>query len=467
LVHVALLLTLAVVVAGGTGFLLWMAVGRPSLHGAVPGWTVGNSFDAMKIVLAVVGGIGGVVALTVAYRRQHLGEAADRREEAKERREDTKVYNDRFAKAAELLGSEKAAVRLAAVYALSALADDWNDGRQTCIDVLCAYLRMPYTPPDEPAPAEPPVAAGGPTLRGKLRARMRRPTPPAPEPAATGDDDRERREQRQVRHTVIRLIPDHLRQPEHPHTWTGHNLDFSGAVLDGADFSGTVFSGGTVSFACARFSGGTVSFACARFSGGTVSFAGARFSEVTVSFAGAQFCGDVVFDDAHFSTGAVLFLGAAQLLDGRLSFSHAQVCGGRILLNGADLAGGRVSFAGAQLSRGTVSFANVKFSRGWLQFRGATFEGAQMCFDGAEFSGATVSFAGANFTGGTVDLSSPGTWAAPPLFPPPQGAELPPGLLLPPGWHAPRDSPRPAVLPWRSLDRRPSSCCCHPAGGRR
>jgi hypothetical protein len=71
--------------------------------GSATAWTVTNTFDAMKIVLAVVGGIGGVVALTVAYRRQHLGETA-------EQREDTKLFTDRFTKAAELLGSDKAAV---------------------------------------------------------------------------------------------------------------------------------------------------------------------------------------------------------------------------------------------------------------------------------------------------------------------------------------------------------------------
>lgn len=33
-----------------------------------------------------------------------------------------------------------------AVYALARLADDWEEQRQVCIDVLCAYLRMPYQP---------------------------------------------------------------------------------------------------------------------------------------------------------------------------------------------------------------------------------------------------------------------------------------------------------------------------------
>ena len=47
----------------------------------------------------------------------------------------------------EQLGDYKpAAVRSAGVYAMAGLADDWEANRQTCVDVLCAYLRMPYEP---------------------------------------------------------------------------------------------------------------------------------------------------------------------------------------------------------------------------------------------------------------------------------------------------------------------------------
>jgi hypothetical protein len=47
-------------------------------------------------------------------------------------------------------------VRLAGVYAMGELADDWQAGQQACIDVLCAYLRMPYTPPAESSDEQPP-----------------------------------------------------------------------------------------------------------------------------------------------------------------------------------------------------------------------------------------------------------------------------------------------------------------------
>jgi len=66
----------------------------------------------------------------------------------------TRTLNERFATAAAMLGSDKPpAVRLAGVYALAGLADDWPENLQTCIDGLCAYLRLPYEPdPDEEAP---------------------------------------------------------------------------------------------------------------------------------------------------------------------------------------------------------------------------------------------------------------------------------------------------------------------------
>src|SRR5215472_15908822 len=48
----------------------------------------------------------------------------------------TRTLNERFATAADKLGGDKPpAVRLAGVYALAGLADDWEENRQTCVDV--------------------------------------------------------------------------------------------------------------------------------------------------------------------------------------------------------------------------------------------------------------------------------------------------------------------------------------------
>ena len=140
----------------------------------------------------------------------------------------TRILNERFDTVAEKLGSDKPpAVRLAGVYAMAGLADDWPEHRQMCVEVLCGYLRMPYEPePGDDATVEKRLAFGA---------------------------------SREVRHTVIRVIAAHL-DGTAPVSWCGLNFDFVGAVFDGGDFNGARFSGGTVNFAGAEFSGGTVDF---------------------------------------------------------------------------------------------------------------------------------------------------------------------------------------------------------------
>lgn len=253
--HVALLLGAAVVVTGVVGLLLWGVLGGPP---GASGWSVRDRLDAVKVVLAVVGGVGAVVALAVAYRRQRLNEV-------EAYREDAKVLLDRFGKAAELLGAPDAAVRTAGVYALAALANDAPEGRQGCIDVLCAYLRQPYAPAMHDDRGDPATVSRDPG------------------------------QERQVRLAVVRLIRDNLHLPDHdPRTWRGHDFDFTGAVFDGGDFAGATFTGaGIVTFAEATIIG-QLSFAGATFAGGTVSFDGARFVEGSISLNGARFSGGVV-----------------------------------------------------------------------------------------------------------------------------------------------------------------------------
>ena len=110
----------------------------------------------------------------------------------------TRTLNERFATAAEQLGSDKPAVRLAGVYAMAGLADDWEENRQTCVDVLCAYLRMPY----EPDPGQ-----------------------DAPEPQRLAFQA-----VREVRHTVIRVITAHLKD-RHCGVLAGLELRLHGRCL--------------------------------------------------------------------------------------------------------------------------------------------------------------------------------------------------------------------------------------------
>ncbi|WOC60441.1 hypothetical protein RI444_18320 [Paenarthrobacter sp. AT5] len=63
-----------------------------------------------------------------------------------------KDLRERYAAAAAQLGSESATVRMAGVYVMATLADEWHrqdhdDQRQACIDLLCSYYRA--EPKDE------------------------------------------------------------------------------------------------------------------------------------------------------------------------------------------------------------------------------------------------------------------------------------------------------------------------------
>lgn len=156
---------------------------------------------------------------------------------------------------------------------MARLADDWVEQRQVCIDVLCAYLRMPY---------ETDIAS-----------------------------EKHREGEREVRHTIIRIIRDHLRDPSSPTTWCGRDLGFTNATFDGGDFIDAKFTGGLVSFYGAKFTGGTVSFQGAEFAGSRVSFIDAEFTGGEVSFIDAEFTGGrVFFGSAKFSGGLQYHMGS-------------------------------------------------------------------------------------------------------------------------------------------------------------
>ncbi|TXS52751.1 pentapeptide repeat-containing protein [Streptomyces sp. t39] len=413
-VVLALAFTAALLVAGFVFNTGWDLLGAKKLktQSEIDSKTL---FDLVKLSFGVVAGAGALVALVVAYRRQRVDEDGALRDA-------TRLHTERFTAAVSQLGDESAAVRLGGVHALAGLADDapTRELRQTCVDVLCAYLRLPYTPQADLLPNDTEAQHAYLSLR-------------------------------EVRHTVIRLIRDHLRLPtDHQHSWGELHLDFTGVVFDGGDFSGAKFSGGTVSFSGAVFSGGTVSFSGAVFSGARVDFGGAKFSGARVDFGGAKFSGGWVdFDVAKFSgrwvdfggakfSGARVDFSSAKFSGARVDFAAAVFSGGTVRFSGVVSSGGRVSFVGAKFSGarvdfitaafsgGAVDFGRAVFSGGAVDFGRAVFSGGAVDFGGATFSNNTVNFSGATFSGGTVDLSRV-SGAAPHGLP----SSPPAGLLLP------------------------------------
>ncbi|EFL10843.1 MULTISPECIES: pentapeptide repeat-containing protein [Actinomycetes] len=126
----------------GTGIVLLAAVAAALLLWLLGGGTPADSsrLDALRTASSIVVGTGGAAALLLAARRQRSAELdlEQKDHDATERR-----ITDMYGKAADQLGSDKAPVRLAGLYALERLAQSHADQRQTIVNVLCAYLRMP------------------------------------------------------------------------------------------------------------------------------------------------------------------------------------------------------------------------------------------------------------------------------------------------------------------------------------
>ncbi|MFI9772916.1 pentapeptide repeat-containing protein [Streptomyces sp. NPDC052415] len=348
--------TAAVLVSGGIFYGLMKLLGFKEIDATIK-IDARTLFDLVKLSFGVVAGAGALVALVVAYRRQRVDEAGAHREA-------TRLHTERFSQAVDKLGSDSPAVRLGGVHALAGLADDapTKDLRQTCIDVLCAYLQLPFTP--DPGVSDPAHQEG----HHRYLAL------------------------RKVRHTILRLICDHYRRPiGTQRSWQGCDLDFTGVTIDcSMDFGNAVFSEGTVNFSQAVFSGGALHFNRAVFCGGSVYFGDAEFSGSTVYFSGAGFRGGTIhFSDAVFSGGALYFSGAG--------FS-----GGTVHFSDAAFSGTTVHFSDAVFSGTTVHFRDAVFSSGAVYFRGAVFSGGTVHFRDAVFSGGTVNFRGAMFCGSTV-----------------------------------------------------------------
>lgn len=379
------------------------------------GWRDARGADVLelvKIALTVAAGLGGAVALTVAYRRQALAEVTSQRDEAR-------AHRDRYGAAAAQLGDDDAAVRLAGVYAMSNLADDWEEQRQQCVDVLCAYLRLPWNPQHEPSrPAISETVEKIPSRRDQTRTTTTYGYPNQP-----GEIE--------VRRTILRVIADHLRGDSAiPGPWSNLAFDFTAATLPDINFSQTLLPP-RLSLAHATFSGearfdgatfpGNASFSGATFSGNAW-FSGATFSEATW-FDGATFSANAWFSGATFS-GAAWFTGST--FSGNASFTGSTFSG-NAWLDGATFSKSagfdratfsegawfnQATFSGAaRFARATFSkdagFVRATFSEG-ARFARATFSGNAQ-FDGATFSKGAgfvratflkgARFAGATFSG--------------------------------------------------------------------
>lgn len=333
--------------------------------------------DAIRTGLTVVAGTGGAMALLLAARRQWLSERAQlhqervdaharaQQERAQALDEETAAggqrhqdrlaritefdaterrVTDLFAKAVDHLGNDKAAVRLGGLYGLERLALGNDEHRQTIVDVICAYLRMP-----DPQ---------------------------------TSDDER------YVRLTAQRVLFGRLA--------AGSRVDLAGAVLIDLDVTSCVLA--EVDFTRTVFTGRT-RFDDAVFEG-TASFIEATF-ESEAALARTHWRTDANFDGVTFRAGAdfdgatferrVSFADGAHFL-GRTGFRSARFHDSSLFDHAAFAE--KVSFRDAvfegnvsfdHVTFGEASFTNVSFAD-MAYFRRTSFQGLAS-FENVHFDG--------------------------------------------------------------------------------
>lgn len=415
-----LLAVLSTVVAGLaiaalTWWLLWWQFGA---RDETP-----NQLDLTRIALAVAVVVGGAAALAVIYRRQHDRERGR--------------YSELFGAAAQQLGDADVAVRIAGVYALAGVADEFGlrGRRQQCIDVLCGYLRLPYEPEDGAnhlVTRSESVEQWGTKVERVFRVRQ---------------NDRE------VRRTIVRVISAHLR--EHADvSWKSYNFDFTEAVFDNADFAGVEFGGRFTTFARARFLGdGATSFERARYTGRHLTFRDALFAGPVTAFGRAEFRGeDTTFDgitvqsaqssfaDVRFGGGRTTFIGArfvgartifdaAEFRADLTSFEHAVLDGERISFDRAIFLSPMIDFGAAHFYSGSTTFDDARlgapvrmrsrgtreidFARaelhGVVSFERTIFDGRHTTFAEADYFG-DISFTNTRFNANEVHFDKPKAW---------------------------------------------------------
>jgi hypothetical protein len=269
----------------------------------VTGWLLtgagASKVDALKTGGLAGGAIMALYGLWINDRRRTTEEARHELDRARAEQDRLRVSDERFAKSVELLGHQADQVRVGAMHALAGLARARPEYTQTVLDVLCAYLRRPFTHPRyEQRPADPD------------RARI--------EPSRTWPSDRiEAADQEiQVRRTALRVIRQLLPAASED-TAPAYDLDLTSASLEYLDLSDRLI--------------------------GTLVIRGAQLYGITTRLSGVRLSGPALFSRAT--------------VHGRIEWDGARLEGG-LSLEGAELTG-TVQTAGMTVGR----FADLRTRR--------------------------------------------------------------------------------------------------------
>ena len=268
---------------------------------------------------------------------------------------------ERYTKAVEQLGDEKAPIRMGGVYTLVGLVDEWLEEKnldyserlkegQVIINNLCAYIRSPFTL----AARYDELSEDTPSSDGIYKDNQQK----------FYADKAEFKAEADVRLGIIKEIHYRLQDPEKntPGTWSDFEYDFSGSTffypvdLSDSYYLKSVNFGGSIYQNTADFSGSTYQ--------NTASFGGSTYQR-WANFSDSTYQGWISFGGSIYQ-GSTYFVGS--VYQGLTSF-------------GSSTYQDSVDFS-ASSYQDSANFSNSSY-QGYADFSGSKYMG------GADFSGST------------------------------------------------------------------------------
>ena len=264
------------------------------------GLNSGGAAALRQAILLATGGLIGLIALGETRRKNDNDKLKNDREHLRQVRADRR---ERYTKAVEQLGDEKAPIRMGGVYTLVGLVDEWLEEEnlseperlkegQVIINNLCAYIRSPFTLAshyDE-------LSKANPTPKGIYRGKKEK----IYADKATLDSEAD------IRLGIIKEIHDRLQGSgkNAPGAWSDFEYDFSGSTffypidLTNSYYAKPInFTGST--YECGAYFTGSTYKGEANFTGSTYK-GGADFTGSTYRW--VNFIGSTYQSWANFSS---------------------------------------------------------------------------------------------------------------------------------------------------------------------
>jgi len=302
-------------------------------------------------------------------KQQQQFEANAFKERKAERRE-------RYTKAVEQLGDEKAPIRMGGVYTLVGLVDEWleekslsDDERfkegQGIINNLCAYIRSPFTL----AARYDELSEDNPSSDGIYKDNQQK----------FYADKAEFKAEADVRHSIIKEIHDRLKGPggKDPGAWSDFEYDFSGSIFFYPVDLTTSYYKEPVTFRDSTYQGRA-------YFGGSIYRERANFRnsiyQGQADFSGSTYQGWTSFRNSTYQKG-VLFGGS--------TYQDSADFGGSTYQDSADFSQSTYKKQ-ADFSNSTyTSWANFSNSTytSWANFSGSTYQG-RAGFGGSIYRGS-------------------------------------------------------------------------------